>query len=213
MAPGVAGRRAAAPRETPRVAPTANDAAPTDWPRIERAFRAGDAAAAVVVANELAPWVARLVERLAAWPSDADDLVQDVLVAALVKRDRFRGEATLRTWLTRIAINQCRAHRRKVWLRQKLWHGWAERQATCQPTAAPADARSLADEQSAAVRAAIARLNANYREAIVLHYLEHMSVADAAESLGVRPGTFEVRLTRARAQLRKLLAPLEDGRD
>jgi len=202
---GVAQRRAAAPREIARVAAAANDAAPTDWPRIERAFRAGGAAAAVVVANELAPWIAQLVRRLVAWRDDADDLVQDVLVAALEQRTRFRGDAALRTWITRIAVNKCRAHQRKQWLRRKLMRGWAEREAlTCGPIAST-DAESIAAEQATAVRAAIAQLPTNYREAIVLQYLENMSIADAAASLGVRRGTFEVRLSRARQQLRAFL--------
>jgi RNA polymerase sigma-70 factor (ECF subfamily) len=203
---GVSPRGGRAPREIARVPAAANDAAPTDWPRVERAFRAGDAAAAVVVAGELAPWIAQLIGRLVAWRYDAEDLVQDVLVTALEGRMRFRGDASLRTWITRIAVNKCRAHQRKQWLRRKLWRGWAERDENTDNIGEAADARAIADEQAAAVRAAIARLPNNYREAIVLHYLENMPVTEAAASLGVRRGTFEVRLSRARGQLRELLS-------
>jgi RNA polymerase sigma-70 factor (ECF subfamily) len=190
------------------VPAAANDAAPTDWPRIERAFRAerGDAAAAVLVASELAPWVAQLVRRLVAWRDDADDLVQDILVTLLERRSQFRGDSTLRTWVTRIAVNACRAHQRQTWLRRKLWQSWAERGASIRNSVAAAEAGAIAHEQSATVRKAIARLPSNYREAIVLHYLENMTVAEAAESLGLRRGAFEVRLSRARGQLRELLS-------
>jgi RNA polymerase sigma-70 factor (ECF subfamily) len=134
--------------------------------------------------------------------------VQDVLVAVLENRSRFRGESTLRTWITRIAVNQCRAQRRKKWLRQKLWRAWAEREPRPQESGVDPDAGVHAAERRSAVRAAIAKLPASFREAIVLHYLENLSVAETAAALRVRRGTVEVRLSRARAQLRDMLPEL-----
>jgi RNA polymerase sigma-70 factor (ECF subfamily) len=180
-----------------------HDAADLDWPALADAFRAGDAAAAEVVATHLLPYVHRLVGRLAGWRGDDDDLVQDVLVAALAACTKFRGDATLETWITRIAINECRAHARKQWLRTRLFNAWvAARPAANGP---PASAIADDNEQAALVRQAVAALPTKYREAIVLCYLQNMTVAAAAEALGVRQGTLEVRLSRARDQLRKLL--------
>jgi RNA polymerase sigma-70 factor (ECF subfamily) len=152
-----------------------------------------------------------LVRRLVAWRDDADDLVQDILVTLLERRLQFRGDSTLRTWVTRIAVNACRAHQRQTWLRRKLWQSWAERGASICNSGAAAEAGAIAHEQSATLRMAIARLPSNYREAIVLHYLENMTVAEAAESLGLRRGAFEVRLSRARGQLRELLSDKSHG--
>jgi RNA polymerase sigma-70 factor (ECF subfamily) len=181
-----------------------HDAADLDWPALAAAFRAGDAAAAEVVATHLLPYVHRLVRRLAGWSADADDLVQDVLVAALAARTKFRGDAKLETWITRIAVNQCRAHARKQWLRKRLFQTWA----AARPAASVPPASETADdnEQSALVRQTVAALPTKYREAIVLCYLQNMTAAEAAAVLGIRHGTVEVRLTRAREQLRKLLA-------
>ena len=180
-----------------------HDAADLDWPALAAAFQAGDAAAAEVVAAHLLPYVHRLVGRLAGWSSDADDLVQDVLVAALAARTKFRGDAKLETWITRIAVNQCRAHARKQWLRTRLFQTWA----AARPAASAPPASDSADdnEQAARVRQAVAALPTKYREAIVLCYLQTMTPAEAAAALGVRQGTVEVRLSRARDQLRKLL--------
>jgi RNA polymerase sigma factor (sigma-70 family) len=179
------------------------DAPPVDWPALAAAFRAGDDRAAEALAGQMLPYVTNLVRRLAAWSHDADDLVQDVLVAALAARHTFRGDARLDTWITRIAINRCRAHARKQWLRKRLFQTWAAtRPAASVP---PASVVVDEDEQAAIVRQAVAALPVKYREPIVLCYLQGLGVADAAAALGVRKGTLEVRLSRARKQLHDIL--------
>jgi RNA polymerase sigma factor (sigma-70 family) len=112
----------------------------------------------------------------------------------------------LETWITRITINRCRTQQRKQWLRSKLFRAWAVRDAPSRSAAKTPQECAVADERAAAVRAAIAQLPAPSREAIVLCYLEGLTVAEAVEALAVRRGTLEVRLSRARAQLRDALA-------
>jgi RNA polymerase sigma-70 factor (ECF subfamily) len=178
---------------------------------LEAAFRADDAAAADVLATHLLPLVTRLVRRLMAWSADADDLVQETLVVALTKRKTFRGDAKLETWITRIVINCCRSHGRKRSLRSKLFGAWAQRQPEA-GGASPEESLCV-DERASAVRAAVSKLPSQSREAIVLCYLEGLSVEEAAAALSVRRGTIEVRLSRARAQLRRMLSSdlLETG--
>jgi RNA polymerase sigma-70 factor (ECF subfamily) len=171
---------------------------------LETAFRADDAAAADVLATHLLPLLTRLVRRLMAWSPDADDLVQETLVVALTKRKTFRGDAKLETWMTRIAINCCRSYERKRSLRSKLFGAWARRQPEA-AGASPADSLCV-DERASSVRAAVAKLPPQSREAIVLCYLEGLSVEEAAAALNVRRGTVEVRLSRARSQLRRMLS-------
>lgn len=180
-----------------------HDAADLDWPALADAFRAGDAAAAEVVATHLLPYVHRLVGRLATWSGDVDDLVQDVLVAALAACTKFRGDAKLETWITRIAVNTCRAHARNQWLRTRLFQTWAAARPAA--SAPPASETANDNEHAALVRHAVAQLPTKDREAIVLYYMQSMTAAEAAAAMGVRQGTLEVRLSRARDQLRKLL--------
>jgi RNA polymerase sigma-70 factor (ECF subfamily) len=168
------------------------------------AFRADDASAARVLAERLLPHVTQLVRGLTAWSQDADDLVQDVLVTALASRKKFRGQSRLETWITRIAVNRCRWHSRKRWVRLRLLRAWRESQGPVRGSEA-ADERAMADERAALVRAAVAQLPLALREAVVLCYLQGLSVAEAAQVLSAARGTVEVRLTRARQQLRKLL--------
>jgi RNA polymerase sigma factor (sigma-70 family) len=174
------------------------------------AFRADEAVAATVLAERLAPLVARLVRRLSAWSGDCDDLVQDILVTALIKRQTFDGRSKLETWITRITINRCRAHYRKQWLRRKLFRTWAERQEPKQKSNVSGEEAAEESERAQLVRGAVAELPQQAREAVVLCYLEGLSVAEAAEALGIRRGTLEVRLTRARKLLRASLSNLID---
>jgi RNA polymerase sigma-70 factor (ECF subfamily) len=165
---------------------------------------AADAAAAsferLVVAEY--EYVARLVGRLLAWRSDVDDLVQDVFVAALAAWPRFRGDCAARTWLTRIAVNKCRSHLRRRWLRDRLFAAW---QARCEPGHSDGDQSANNSETSDQVRRAVERLRQRDREAIVLHYLEQMSVTDIAAVLKITRNAVEVRLTRARQRLKEIL--------
>src|SRR5215217_5846336 len=56
----------------------------------------------------------RLPYRLLGWRGDVADVVQEVFLSALLHASRFRGEASLGTWLTRITVNKCRSHQRRL---------------------------------------------------------------------------------------------------
>jgi len=83
-----------------------------DEKSLAQRFAEGDAAAFEAVVAIHRPRIARLVYRLLGWPADVDDMVQEVFLAALTKCRKFRGESALATWLTVIALNKCRTHRR-----------------------------------------------------------------------------------------------------
>jgi RNA polymerase sigma-70 factor (ECF subfamily) len=144
----------------------------------------------------------KLAHRLLGWRSEAvDDVVQDVFLAALDHADRFRGEASIETWLTRVTINRCRtAQRRAIFWRQWIRVAWRGANSRA------SDATALADEVSTAVRAAVHKLKPRDREVIVLFYLEDLPIAQIADLLGCKAGAIEVRLHRARLKLRTMLA-------
>lgn len=192
-----------------------------DERRLGERFASGDADAAQEAIERYQPRVARLARRLLAWPDDVADVVQDVFVAALAARSRFRGDARLETWLVRITINTCRAHNRRRWLRSRLFATWGSRQAAgasddvptgdaVRQTSAPPDSKAMDEEHAKLVRQAVTGLPQKQREVVVLYYLEEMTAAEVAESLGIRTNTVEVRLSRARRQLGTALARLND---
>jgi RNA polymerase sigma factor (sigma-70 family) len=168
----------------------------------ERAAESRDAASFDRLVVEEHAYVARLVGRLTGWRSDVDDLVQDVFVSALGGWSKFRGECSARTWLTRIALNKCRSHGRRRWLRERLFATWQERRVT-----SVSECTQIANENETAehVRRAVAQLGPRDREVIVLHYLEQLSPADMAATLNISQNAVEVRLTRARKRLKEIL--------
>lgn len=150
--------------------------------------------------------VARLASRLLGWSQDVDDVVQEVFLAVLKGLPKFRGHSRLDTWVIRITINKCRTHRRRQLLRLRWRTGsGADRFASA---AAPADQGTMDQEVFEQVRDAVRALPARYREVVVLHYLEQMSVDTIAESLGTSRNVVEVRLHRARARLKDRLSGL-----
>jgi len=145
------------------------------------------------------PRIARLVQRLLGWPSEVEDVVQDVFAAAWARRESFRGEAEVGTWLMRIAVNVCRTRQRRRYRWLRWWEGAA---AGVSPAAATDEPDA---ELRRAVRAAIAELPTAHREVVVLRYLEGREPREITEIVGVRKNTVEARLSRARKALRARL--------
>jgi RNA polymerase sigma-70 factor (ECF subfamily) len=142
-----------------------------------------------------------LAHRLLGWSDGIEDVVQEVFVAALRRQRHFRGDASLWTWLSAIACNQCRTRlrRRRSWRR---WMGF-QRERTD-----PAPAHIDRDETATRVREAVAQLRQDDREVIVLFYLEEHSIRQIAHVLGTSGNAIEVRLHRARHRLAALLQDL-----
>ena len=146
------------------------------------------------------PRVTRLAYRLLGWRGDVDDLVQDVFLAALTHRRRFRNEASIATWLTAITLNKCRSHQR----RRQLWRRifGSDRDATLATATGPSVEHGIASaETSARVRSAVQALSQKDREVIVLRYFENLSASAIGTMTGQSTNAIEVRLHRARAKL------------
>jgi RNA polymerase sigma-70 factor (ECF subfamily) len=189
------------PPATRREAPLGNEADSAIREALSRGDR--DAAFDRLVAEHRQP-ITRLVHRLLGWPAETEDAVQDVFLAAWRKLDSFRGDASVATWLTRIAINRCRSIQRRQWVRAKWLRQAREAATDASPNAGP---QQRADDQETvdALRAAIRQLPQRDREVIVLHYLDEHSADEMAATLGVKKNAIEVRLHRARKRLRGVM--------
>ncbi len=150
--------------------------------------------------------IRRLVFRLLGWRDGVDDVVQEVFLSAWAAWPRFVKKECPALWLKRIAVNKCRSRLRREAVRRR-WFNWLF--ASGLGDAAEAMEDSLAArERAGRVRAAIDSLKPRYREVSVLYYLEQMDVAEIAEATGARRNTVEVRLHRARQQLKEILSDL-----
>ena len=123
----------------------------------------------------------------------AEDAVQETFIKAVRAWDSFRGEAGVRTWLTRIAMRTCMDMRRGFWFRR------VDRRVT--PEMLP-DRAQEAEEGESALTLAVMNLPKKEREVILLYYYQDMNMKDIAETLGVTQPTVSYRLRRAREKLR-----------
>jgi RNA polymerase sigma-70 factor (ECF subfamily) len=141
---------------------------------------------------------------------EAADAVQDALLSAYRAADRFRGDSAVTTWLHRIVVNACLDRLRRRQARPTVPLPDFETASTAagmgvgRPVAAPAH-----DSDTAlTVQAALAKLPADQRVALVLLDVQGYSVAEIASMLGVAEGTVKSRCARGRAKLAVMLGHL-----
>jgi RNA polymerase sigma-70 factor, ECF subfamily len=150
-------------------------------------------------------------------PADAEDAAQEAILKAFAHMSEFRSESRFSTWLTQIAINEARMRRRKDHpeIMQPLGEHQDEEGAYT-PREFP-DWREIPSEslERAEVREllteALASLGEKYREIFVLRDVNHLSIEEVAETLGISRASVKTRLLRARLMLRDLLAPKLSG--
>jgi RNA polymerase sigma-70 factor, ECF subfamily len=139
--------------------------------------------------------------------SEAEDVMQDAYVRAYEHLNQFAGKAAFATWLTRIAIHEALARKRRRGRQEELdalpMNG-ESMSIMKSPAPNPEDATATAQARDL-LEEAIEKLPENYRTVVVLREVEEMSVADTASSLGVTEAVVKTRLHRAHAMLRKEL--------
>lgn len=131
----------------------------------------------------------------------AEDAVQETFIKAARTLDKFRGESSVKTWLTRIAIRTCCDMRRSFWFRRM------DRRFT--PEMLPDQAQEAAEDETA-LTLAVMNLPKKEREVILLYYYQDMNVNEIADALGITQPTVSYRLRRAREKLRTELEGREE---
>jgi RNA polymerase sigma-70 factor, ECF subfamily len=153
--------------------------------------------------------IARLVYRLLGWSDEVEDVVQEVFLKVLKNLTHFRGQSSLETWLTTITVNTCRSWRRKRLMRWDFLKRFQQRTSESLHVSPEPNPDS---DMLRTVRRAVQKLPIRYREVIVLRYLEQLPTAQIAAILGLNLNTVNVRLNRARVQLKEKLADwMEDS--
>ena len=128
----------------------------------------------------------------------AEDATQEVFIRAWKSMAQYRGDASPKTWLTKIAVNVCRNMRRTAWFRRN------DRSVTPEdlPLSAPAEDRTLL--------LTVQQLPEKHRQIIVLKYYQGMSLDECAQVLGISRSAAHHRLQKALTQLR---IDFDEGRD
>ncbi|HEX5322642.1 MAG TPA: RNA polymerase sigma factor [Capsulimonadaceae bacterium] len=142
----------------------------------------------------------RLCHRLCRNPTDAEDLAQEVFVAAFRGLPRFAGRASPSTWLYKIALNRWRAWKGKDRLNA------ASLDQSDEPIGPDPTHASL---ERIAMDRAMAALPAVQREALLLVKGEGLTCREAASVLGLPEGTVKFRVYQAIQKLQSSLATVD----
>lgn len=166
----------------------------------------------MAVLSHRLPYLYRYAYRLLGNKADAEDAVQDALLAAFKHLNQFRGEAQLSTWLTTIVINCARMLLRKrlryihVSLDSRIGE---EREYPLSDTLVdhrpnPEDECHRAWANAVLIKSA-ARLSPTLRRTFHLRFVDRLSVCETARALGVPIGTVKAQTARAKAKLQNLV--------
>lgn len=138
--------------------------------------------------------------------SEALDVTQEAFIAAFASLARFDATRPFRAWLMRIAVNKCPdwARRRAV---RRLFRMARPLDDACDIADQGLDpeAHAISQAELARVSAAVAALPANLKDPLILCRLEGMSMAEAADVLGLTEKAVETRIYRARQKLSEML--------
>ena len=172
---------------------------------------AGDQGAFRQLFEAYSPLIFRIVQRMVDDREDAAEVTQDVFVRAFQRLGSLRDGQAFYAWITRLAVNMAHDHlrrRRPPALSLNAPPPGMDESAEWQlPSDDPdSEERLLAGELSEHVQRALLALSPDHRIVVVLHHLEAMPVEKIAEILRVPEGTVKSRLSRARVELRRLLA-------
>ena len=168
--------------------------------------RYGDAEAFEEIYHRYSEMIYNLAARMSGDRDRAADLTQEVFLRAYRKLDRFKGGASFKTWLYRVALNHCRSRLRgrRWWFSPLAEEHGADGLQLMDPRDGPEEKAVQWDRRRHLSRA-LATLPPHFREAVVLCDLQGLEYQEIAEVLGVRIGTVRSRIARGREKLRASL--------
>jgi RNA polymerase sigma-70 factor, ECF subfamily len=201
-------RHAAAPAQ--KAAPTREAAAPgaeaerhsvrDEKPLVDRA-RAGDPDARDELVRRYLPDVYRVTRRVLGDHDMAEDAAQDAMVNALGALKRFRGDASFRTWLLRIAVNAARSVGRRQGRRREVSLVLADHEPSRDPDPATNAVQRTEVERVAAL---LERLPPKQRMAVTLRIQQGLGYSEIATALSCSEGAARVNYHLGVKRLREL---------
>lgn len=181
-----------------------------------RELKSGSEQAFALLIAQYGQPIYSLISRSLRDPSEAADVTQDVFIKVFRSISGFHGDASLRTWIYRIALHET-SNQQRWWNRHKKQELTIDAplqnedgECTCLAEmlatgdASPYEVAARLETRKR-VEAALRLLPDPYREVVVLREIEGFGYEEIAEILNVNLGTVKSRLTRGRAALREHL--------
>jgi RNA polymerase sigma-70 factor (ECF subfamily) len=170
--------------------------------------RQGDHAAFEKLIRHYQRMIHSVTYRMTGSLADAEDLAQETFIRAFQQLASYRGEARFSSWLCRVAMNACLNWRHREVRRAEIHKQWATESI---PTNSTDATDTGMDGESQRVQAALDRLPAKQRAAMILTVYQEMNHAEAARSLGCSEATVSWRVFAARTKLKRWLKPASRG--
>lgn len=145
-----------------------------------------------------------LIVRIVACREDAEELAQDAMVKVFDSLADFRGDSSLSSWIYRIAYTTAISATRRRRHPEVPMDENAIRQVADADVDAMLDSPADAD-RTAALLAAIERLNPDERAIITLHYFQNLQLGEVAQITGLTLSNVKVKLMRTRRKLYLLM--------
>ena len=164
--------------------------------------RGGDREAFGALVEQYRDNVYRLAYRMCGNAYDADEAAQEAFVAAWRALPNFRGDAKFSTWLYRLTTNAAIDVMRREKRHQTVGDG--EMMELADDADSPQETVERTEQQET-VQKALATLSEEYREVLLLRYMEELDYAEIAEVLQLPSGTVKSRINRAKAALKAAL--------
>lgn len=200
---------------TPHTRSPEHRAAESEDADLVRRFNAGDDSAFAEIMGRHHPRILAVVRRQMNNDIDAEDIAQDTFIRAHRGLANFRGDSSLATWLSRIAMNLTRNHywyffrrhrQNTLSLNQPLNEQMPYHLPELVATDSPSPLReTIHSEFIDLIARCLDELEPPHREILRMRYLLHYSYEQIGAELHLNFGTVKSRMARARAKLRKLL--------
>ncbi len=187
------------PKNKPR--PSGDSKEPLEQKRhaLVARLKAGDRAAASDLVDEYYQQIYLFMRRLGHDRQSSEDLTQEVFFNAWHHIGQLKDERALNSWLYRIASNVSNLY----WRRHKHKEVIGIENINAPEVSTGRNDEFGHYEQLEQLNYAVARLPVKLKQTVVLHYMQQLTIAEAAQVAGIRQGTFKSRLNRALKALRK----------
>ena len=192
--------------QSPSCHPVILPSSPPDSDLLHRA-RQGDDSAFRELVERYEGIVASVVIAMLGRVDEADDVGQETFIRFHRALNEFREESSVRTYLTRIAVNlSLNALKRRRRFALRFISRDEHDISSAEPTVAPDPAADL-EERRRVVWRAIRMLSPRHQPVVVLRMMQDLSTRETAEALGIPEGTVLSRLARAMRELATTLGP------
>lgn len=168
------------------------------------AYQAGDDEAFAELVREYRPQLLGHARRKLGCPEAAEDAVQEALVRALRAMPRFNGNYLVGPWLHRILSNVCSDEGNRKRREGEKTERFASNDRALNPPSSIEDELGL-DIDDSELADAVDNLSEQYREALMLRFVEELSYEEVAAKAGVSEENARARVSRARNAVRAAL--------